>query len=183
MAVEGISKAFTGLQALSAVTFTVQQQEILGIIGPNGAGKTTLFNVLNGFLPADAGQVTFQGYCLTGLSPSTICKRGIGRTFQVARPFARLSVLENVMIGAFAHTAGVAAARQRAQAALVQVGLDSKAGLPATGLTTLDLRLMELARCLATQPHLVLLDEPLAGLGGDGIEVMLQLVQRLRQDG
>ena len=183
MTVEGISKAFTGLQALSEVTFTVQQQEILGIIGPNGAGKTTLFNVLNGFLPADAGQVTFQGQRLTGLSPSTICQRGIGRTFQVARPFARLSVLENVMIGAFAHIASVAAARQRSQEALVQVGLDSKARLPATGLTTLDLRLMELARCLATQPHLVLLDEPLAGLGGAGIEVMMQLVQRLRQDG
>jgi branched-chain amino acid transport system permease protein len=183
MDVQGISKAFTGLQALSAVTFTVQRQEILGVIGPNGAGKTTLFNVLNGFLPADAGQATFQGSSLIGLSPSAICKRGIGRTFQVARPFARLSVLENVMIGAFAHTAVVATAQQRAQAALSRVGLDSKALLPATGLTTLDLRLMELARCLATQPRLVLLDEPLAGLGGDGIEVMMQLVQHLRQDG
>jgi branched-chain amino acid transport system permease protein len=181
--VQGISKAFEGLQALSDVTFTVQREEILGVIGPNGAGKTTLFNVLNGYLPADAGQVLFQGQRLTGRSPSTICKRGIGRTFQVARPFARLTVQENVMIGAFIHTATVATARQRAQAALSQVGLDARAPLPAMGLTTLDLRLMELARCLATGPQLVLLDEPLAGLGGDGIAVMMQLVRRLRQDG
>jgi branched-chain amino acid transport system permease protein len=181
--VQGLSKAFVGLQALADVTFSVQREEILGVIGPNGAGKTTLFNVLNGYLPADTGQVLFQGQRLTGLSPSAICKRGIGRTFQVARPFARMTVQENVMVGAFAHTASVATAWQRAHLALAQVGLETRALLPATGLTTLDLRLMELARCLATRPHLVLLDEPFAGLGGDGIAVMLQLVRRLRQDG
>jgi branched-chain amino acid transport system permease protein len=181
--VQGLSKAFGGLQALGDVTFAVQHEEILGIIGPNGAGKTTLFNLLNGYLPADTGQVLFQGQRLTGLSPSAICKRGIGRTFQVARPFARMTVQENVMVGAFAHTAAVATAWQQAHAALAQVGLETRALLPATGLTTLDLRLMELARCLATKPQLVLLDEPFAGLGGDGIAVMMQLVQRLRQDG
>ena len=183
MEVQGISKAFVGLQALADVTFSVQREEILGVIGPNGAGKTTLFNLLNGFLPADTGQVLFQGQRLTGLSPSAICKRGIGRTFQVARPFARMTVQENVMVGAFAHTATVATAWQKAYVALAQVGLDVRALLPATGLTTLDLRLMELARCLATEPQLVLLDEPFAGLGGDGIAVMMQLVRRLRQDG
>ena len=183
MEVQGISKAFIGLQALADVTFSVQREEILGVIGPNGAGKTTLFNLLNGFLPADTGQVLFQGQRLTGLSPSAICKRGIGRTFQVARPFARMTVQENVMVGAFAHTATVATAWQKAYVALAQVGLDVRALLPATGLTTLDLRLMELARCLATEPQLVLLDEPFAGLGGDGIAVMMQLVRRLRQDG
>jgi branched-chain amino acid transport system permease protein len=183
MEVQGISKAFVGLQALADVTFSVQREEILGVIGPNGAGKTTLFNVLNGYLPADTGQVLFQGQRLTGLSPSAICQRGIGRTFQVARPFARMTVQENVMVGAFAHTAAVATAWQRAHAALAQVGLETRALLPATGLTTLDLRLLELARCLATRPQLVLLDEPLAGLGGDGIAVMMQLVRRLRQDG
>jgi branched-chain amino acid transport system permease protein len=181
--VQGLSKAFIGLQALADVTFSVQHREILGVIGPNGAGKTTLFNLLNGYLPADTGQVLFQGQRLTGLSPSAICKRGIGRTFQVARPFARMTVQENVMVGAFAHTATVVTARQQAHAALAQVGLESRALLPATGLTILDLRLMELARCLATKPQLVLLDEPFAGLGGDGIAVMMQLVQRLRQDG
>jgi branched-chain amino acid transport system permease protein len=183
MEVQGLSKAFAGIQALTDVTFSVQHEEILGVIGPNGAGKTTLFNVLNGYLPADTGQVLFQGRRLTGLSPSAICKRGIGRTFQVARPFARMTVQENVMVGAFAHTAAVATAWQQAHAALVRVGLEARALLPAMGLTTLDLRLLELARCLATEPQLVLLDEPFAGLGGDGIAVMLQLVQRLRQDG
>ena len=183
MEVQGLSKAFVGLQALADVTFSVQHEEILGVIGPNGAGKTTLFNLLNGYLPADTGQVLFQGQRLTGLSPSTICKRGIGRTFQVARPFARMTVQENVMVGAFVHTAAVATAWQRAHVALAQVGLEARAHLPATGLTTLDLRLMELARCLATEPQLVLLDEPFAGLGGDGIAVMMQLVRRLRQDG
>ena len=113
MEVQGLSKAFVGLQALADVTFSVQHEEILGVIGPNGAGKTTLFNLLNGYLPADTGQVLFQGQRLTGLSPSTICKRGIGRTFQVARPFARMTVQENVMVGAFVHTAAVATAWQR----------------------------------------------------------------------
>lgn len=181
MTVQDISKAFVGLQALSNVSFEVYQGEILGVIGPNGAGKTTLFNVLNGFLPADIGAVTFQGHRLTGLLPDAICKRGVGRTFQVAQPFARLSVLENVMVGAFSHLSDVGVARERAYDALSWVGLDTKAARQATGLTTLDLRMMELARCLATQPQLILMDEPLAGLGGDGVDVMMQLVRRLRQ--
>ncbi len=181
MTVEDISKAFVGLQALSNVTFDVHEGEILGVIGPNGAGKTTLFNVLNGFLSADTGMVRFQGQRLTGLLPDAICKRGVGRTFQVAQPFARLTVLENVMVGAFSHLSDVGAARERAREALSRVGLDAKAGRQATGLTTLDLRMMELARCLATQPQLILMDEPLAGLGGDGVDVMMQLVRRLRQ--
>ena len=183
MEVQDVSKAFVGLQALSEVTFTVQHGEILGVIGPNGAGKTTLFNVLNGFLAADAGSVTFQGHRLTGRTPAAICQLGVGRTFQVARPFARLSVLENVMIGAFVHTARLDVAAERAYEALARVGLESKASYVATGLTTLDLRLMELARCLATAPSLVLLDEPLAGLGGDGVDLMMQQLQRLRQEG
>ncbi|ETX07110.1 MAG: hypothetical protein ETSY2_13085 [Candidatus Entotheonella gemina] len=184
MSVQGISKAFVGLQALADVTFEVYQGEILGVIGPNGAGKTTLFNVLNGFLPADAGSVTFQGQRITGLLPDAICKRGVGRTFQVVQPFARLSVLENVMIGAFVHVPDVGMARKRAQEALSRAGFDAaaaKVSRQATGLTTLDLRMMELARCLATQPQLILMDEPLAGLSGDGVDVMMQLVRRLRQ--
>ena len=183
MDVQGISKAFIGLQALSDVAFPVHDGEILGVIGPNGAGKTTLFNVLNGFVPADAGQVTFRGRVLTGLSPDAICKRGVGRTFQVAQPFARLTVLENVMVGAFAHHAKVTEARRQAEIALERVGLAARAEWQATGLTTIDLRLMELARSLATQPRLLLLDEPLAGLSGDGVEMVMGLVRRLRQDG
>jgi len=181
--VHGVSKAFLGLQALSDVSFAVREHEILGIIGPNGAGKTTLFNVLNGFLVPDHGRVTFRGAPIGGLRPSAICRRGVGRTFQVVRAFPRLTVLENVMIGAFVRDPERRAAEARAHAALGVVGLAHRAGVAPTGLTTLDLRLMELARCLAGAPALVLLDEPLAGLSGDGVGVMIELIRRLRAGG
>jgi ABC-type branched-subunit amino acid transport system ATPase component/ABC-type branched-subunit amino acid transport system permease subunit len=181
--VQGVSKAFLGLQALSDVSFAVREHEILGIIGTNGAGKTTLFNVLNGFLVPDQGRVTFRGEPIGGLRPSAICRRGVGRTFQVVRAFPRLTVLENVMIGAFVRDPERSAAEARAHAALAMVGLAHRAGVAPTGLTTLDLRLMELARCLAGAPALVLLDEPLAGLSGDGVGVMMELIRRLRAGG
>ena len=181
--VRGIWKAFHGLHALDDVSFRVAAGEILGIIGPNGAGKTTLFNVLNGFLPPDRGDVRYRGEPLTGLRPSAICRRGIGRTFQVVRSFPHLTVLENVMVGAFAHDASPLSARARALAALAAVGLGSRADVEPGGLTTLDLRLMELARCLATAPDLILLDEPLAGLSRDGVETMIALVRQVRDAG
>ena len=176
--VRGVSKAFLGLQALSDVSFDVREGEILGIIGPNGAGKTTLFNVLNGFLLPDRGDVRWLGAPITGLRPHAVCRRGIGRTFQVMRVFPHLSVLENVMVGAFAHGAAPARARASARAALEQVGLADRADVMPTGLTTLELRLMELARCLATSPRLILLDEPLAGLSTDGVELMSAMIRR-----
>jgi branched-chain amino acid transport system permease protein len=179
----GVSKAFLGLRAVEDVSFVVRQGEILGIIGPNGAGKTTLFNVLNGFLLPESGEVRHRGQPITGLRPNRICRRGIGRTFQVVRAFPHLTVLENVMVGAFVRDAAEPDARARASAALARVGLEARADLLPTGLTTLDLRLMELARCMATAPELVLLDEPLAGLGRDGIEVMMALIRRLRAEG
>jgi len=178
MDVRGVSKAFLGLQALSDVRFDVREGEILGIIGPNGAGKTTLFNVLNGFLLPDRGDVRWLGAPITGLGPHVVCRRGIGRTFQVMRVFPHLSVLENVMVGAFAHGAAPARARASARAALEQVGLADRADVMPTGLTTLELRMMELARCLATSPRLVLLDEPLAGLSADGVELMSAMIRR-----
>ena len=181
--VRGISRSFIGLQALSEVSFEVREREILGVIGPNGAGKTTLFNVLNGFLAPDRGEVRFLGETVTGLRPSALCLRGIGRTFQVVRTFPRLTVLENVMVGAFARQRPVGRARQTALAALIQVGLADRAEALPTGLTTLELRLMELARCLATTPRLVLLDEPLAGLSSDGVDVMIAMVRRVRAGG
>jgi branched-chain amino acid transport system permease protein len=183
MEVRGVSKAFIGLQALDDVTFEVHGGEILGIIGPNGAGKTTLFNVLNGFLAPERGEVRFAGERITGLRPNAVCRRGVGRTFQVVRTFPRMTVLENVMVGAFVHEASEAAARAEAQAALDRVGLGDRAGLSPTGLTTLELRLMELARCLATRPRLVLLDEPLAGLSADGVDVMIAMIRRVRAGG
>ncbi|HEU5191758.1 MAG TPA: branched-chain amino acid ABC transporter ATP-binding protein/permease [Methylomirabilota bacterium] len=181
--VRGVSKAFLGLQALSEVSFDVRQGEILGIIGPNGAGKTTLFNVLNGFLLPEGGQVRWEGDPITGLPPHAVCRRGIGRTFQVVRFFPHLTVRENVIVGAFAHGGTPAAAAARARDALARVGLEARADSLPPGLTTLELRLMELARCLATRPRLVLLDEPLAGLSTDGIEIMSAMIRRVRADG
>jgi branched-chain amino acid transport system permease protein len=181
--VGGVSKAFLGLQALEDVSFRVREGEILGIIGPNGAGKTTLFNVVNGFLLPDRGEVRYLDEPITGLRPNAICRRGVGRTFQVVRAFPQLTVLENVMVGAFLRDASANAARARARAALTFVGLEEQADLVATGLTTLDFRLMELARCLATSPQLVLLDEPLAGLSRDGVEALTALVRRVREGG
>ncbi|HKA61318.1 MAG TPA: branched-chain amino acid ABC transporter ATP-binding protein/permease [Methylomirabilota bacterium] len=181
--VRSVSKAFLGLQALTDVTFDVRDGEILGIIGPNGAGKTTLFNVLNGFLLPERGEIRWQGEPITGLSPHLVCRRGIGRTFQVVRFFPHLTVLENVMVGAFAHGGTPAAATARARDALTRVGLAERAAVTPSGLTTLDLRLMELARCLATAPRLVLLDEPLAGLSADGVEIMSAMIRRGRQAG
>ncbi len=183
MEVRAVSKAFIGLQALSEVSFDVRQGEILGIIGPNGAGKTTLFNVLNGFLVPERGQVRFRGEATTGLRPNAVCRRGVGRTFQVVRTFPHMTVLDNVMVGAFVRDRAEGPARVRALAALELVGLADRADAVPTGLTTLELRLMELARCMATAPELVLLDEPLAGLSGDGVEVMPAIPRRLRAGG
>jgi branched-chain amino acid transport system permease protein len=181
--VRGVSKSFIGLQALSDVAFEVREREILGVIGPNGAGKTTLFNVLNGFLVPDRGEVRFGGAVVTGQRPSALCRRGLGRTFQVVRTFPRLTVLENVMVGAFVRERGADRARIVAAAALGRVGMRDRAELLPSGLTTLELRLMELARCLATAPRLVLLDEPLAGLSTDGVDVMIATIRRVRAEG
>jgi branched-chain amino acid transport system ATP-binding protein/branched-chain amino acid transport system permease protein len=181
--VRSVSRAFLGLRALDDVSFTVSAGEILGVIGPNGAGKTTLFNVLNGFLLPDAGEVRYRGQPIHGLRPSAICRRGIGRTFQVVRTFPQLTVLDNVMVGAFAHETSPPGARERARTALAIVGLTARAEDVPGALTTLDLRLMEMARCLASAPDLILLDEPLAGLSRDGVATMAGLVRRVRDAG
>jgi ABC-type branched-subunit amino acid transport system ATPase component/ABC-type branched-subunit amino acid transport system permease subunit len=181
--VRGVSKSFLGLQALSDVSFEVREREILGVIGPNGAGKTTLFNVLNGFLVPESGEVRFRGAPVTGLRPSALCARGVGRTFQVVRTFPHLTVLENVMVGAFVRAGSVEIGRGMARAALAEVGLAGRAEALPAGLTTLELRLMELARCLATGPRLVLLDEPLAGLSGDGVAAMIEVIRGVRARG
>jgi ABC-type branched-subunit amino acid transport system ATPase component/ABC-type branched-subunit amino acid transport system permease subunit len=179
----GVSKAFFGLIALGDVSFSVREGEVLGIIGPNGAGKTTLFNVLNGFLAPDAGEVRYHGERITGLLPSAVCQRGVGRTFQVVRSFPHLTVIENVMVGAFVRAVAENDARARALSALARIGLGPRVDALPGSLTTLELRLMELARCLATAPRLVLLDEPLAGLSRDGVEVMIEHIRRLPADG
>jgi branched-chain amino acid transport system permease protein len=181
--VRGLSKSFGGLKAVQNVSFAVREGEILGIIGPNGAGKTTLFNLLNGILKADSGDVAYAGNPVLGLPTNRVCRLGIGRTFQVVRPFPRLSVLDNVVVGAYAATPSDDEAYDLAQAALVRVGMERDAHLLAGGLTTKQLRLLELARALAGNPRLLLLDETLAGLGSDAVEDVLAVIRRLAAEG
>ncbi len=181
--VEGISRAFGGLKAVEDVSFQVHKGEVLGIIGPNGAGKTTLFNLLNGFLPPDAGRVMWANENLVGMRPNEICRRGIGRTFQVVRPFSRMTVLQNVVVGAFVAESDDEKAIALASEALARVGMAERITVLAGGLTNVELRLMELARALASRPQLLLLDETLAGLGSQEIERMLGVIDRLAKEG
>jgi len=178
-----IGISFGGLRALDGIDLTLPEGGLYGIIGPNGAGKTTLFNVINGFLASDRGAITFAGEPITGLRPNQVCRRGIGRTFQVVRAFPRMSVLENVIVGAFIGAATDAVARDMALAALDRVGLVDQAGKIAGGLTTRELRLMELARALVPHPRLMLLDETLAGLGHDDLGGILGVIRQLRAEG
>jgi ABC-type glutathione transport system ATPase component len=143
--VEGLSRAFGGLQAVADVSFDVRKGEVLGIIGPNGAGKTTLFNLLNGFLLPNAGQVIWANENLVGMRPNAICRRGIGRTFQVVRPFQRMTVLQNVVVGAFVAESDDEKALALAGEALARVGMADRAGVLAGGLTNVELRLLALA--------------------------------------
>ena len=181
--VQSLSKSFGGLRAVQDVSFEVEEGALLGIIGPNGAGKTTLFNLLNGFLLPDRGQVVFAGTDLVGLKPNRICRLGVARTFQTVRPFARMSVLQNTVVGAYVAEPTSAAAFAAAREALERVGLAARAEALAGGLTSKELRLMELARALAGRPRLLLLDEPLAGLGSPEIAELLAVIRSLSGDG
>jgi len=180
---DGVVRSFGGLKAVDGVSLAVAEGAIHGIIGPNGAGKTTLFNVVNGFLPPDAGSIAFAGSELSGRRPHAVCRRGIGRTFQVARAFPRMTVLQNVMVGAYAGAGTDAEAMDLAAAALARVELAEDAHILAGGLTTRQLRLMELARALAPNPRLLLLDETLAGLGHEELDEILQIIRRVNRDG
>ncbi len=180
---DGVVRAFGGLKAVDGVSLSVAEGAIHGIIGPNGAGKTTLFNVVNGFLPPDAGSIAFAGAELSGLRPHSVCRRGIGRTFQVVRAFPRMTVLQNVMIGAYVGAKTDAEAMDLAVAALARVELAEDAHNLAGGLTTRQLRLMELARALAPNPRLLLLDETLAGLGHEELEEILRIIRQVNRDG
>jgi branched-chain amino acid transport system permease protein len=180
--VRGLSKNFGGLRAVQDVSFEVREGMILGIIGPNGAGKTTLFNLLNGFLRPDAGAVLLDGEDRVGQKPHRLCAAGVGRTFQVMRPFPRMSIAGNVKVGAYVRARSEAHAQELATDAIARVGL-RKADRQAAGLTTRELRLMELARALAGQPRILLLDETLAGLGHGEIADVVAVVRRLAEQG
>lgn len=183
VSVDNVSKRFHGLLALDGVTFDVAPHEILGIIGPNGAGKTTMFNVMNGFIKPDEGNIFVAGAAVTGRKPNRICRRGVGRTFQVVRPLSRMSLLQNVEIAAFASTSSAADAREQALQALTDVGLQGRDQLSASELDTTQLRQMELARALAGRPRILLIDEFLAGLGAEETRLLVGLLSRLRDDG
>jgi branched-chain amino acid transport system ATP-binding protein len=183
LVVRNLSKRFGGLRAVHDVSFSVREGETLALIGPNGAGKTTSFHLITGFHRADAGSVTAFGRELVGLAPHQICAHGLARTFQVARPFGAMTVLANVMTGAFLRAKRPEVARQKAEEAIDFVGLTSKARYPARDLTTIDQRRLEMARALATEPRLLLLDEVMAGLNPSEIDQAVALVGKLSARG
>ncbi|HMH61558.1 MAG TPA: branched-chain amino acid ABC transporter ATP-binding protein/permease, partial [Bradyrhizobium sp.] len=181
--IRNLSRSFGGLKAVQNVSFRLRRNEILGIIGPNGAGKTTLFNLLNGFLRPGTGEILLDGRDMSGRKPHELCEAGIGRTFQIMRPFLRMSISDNVVVGAYVRAKTDAEARQLAAEAIARVGLSEIAERVASELTTKELRLMELARALAGQPRILLLDETLAGLGHDEANEVVAVIQRLARDG
>jgi branched-chain amino acid transport system ATP-binding protein len=179
----GVAKSFGGLAVLSGVTFQVSDGTTLGLIGPNGAGKTTLFNILTGFAAPNSGTIRFNTQDITGLAPERRAALGIARTFQIVRPFGGLSVLENVMVGAFAVEANAASARKSALAALERVGLGAAGSMKPSNLTLSDRKRMELARCLATRPKVLLLDEVMCGLNPTEIAEMIILIRSVGDEG
>jgi ABC-type branched-subunit amino acid transport system ATPase component/ABC-type branched-subunit amino acid transport system permease subunit len=181
--VRNLSRSFGGLKAVQDVSFKLRRNEILGIIGPNGAGKTTLFNLMNGFLRPGTGEILLDGRDMSGRKPHELCEAGIGRTFQIMRPFLRMSISDNVVVGAYIRARTDAEARQLAADAIARVGLSNIAERIAGELTTKELRLMELARALAGQPRILLLDETLAGLGHDEANEVVAVIQRLAREG
>ena len=183
LVIKGLSKRVGGLRAVQDVSFTVAENETLALIGPNGAGKTTSFHLITGFHRADSGSVEAFGRQIVGLKPHQVCALGLARTFQVAKPFGAMTVLANVMTGAFLRDRHVAAARQRAREAIDFVGLSAREQTPARDLTTIDQRRLEMARALATQPRILLLDEVMAGLNPSEIDQAVALVGKLSQRG
>ncbi len=181
--VRGLTKIFGGLAAVKNVDFAVQPGEVVSVIGPNGAGKTTVFNLISGFHAPTRGEVRFGGAGINRLKPHQRALLGIGRTFQIVKPFPGLSVLENVMVGAFAHTSNVARARGEAMEILDFAGLAGRAEVPAGSLTLAGRKRLELARSLATRPQIILLDEVSAGLNPTEIEEMIGLLRRLAERG
>ena len=183
LTVSGLTKRFGGVIANRDVSFAVASGELVGVIGPNGAGKSTLFDLVTGFQRADAGRVTLDGADVTRLRPDEIARRGVARTFQKLRPFSDMTVLENVMVGAFLRTADVAAAREAAHHALTSVGLADRVDAHARGLSTGQRKRLELARALATRPRLLLLDEVTGGVDQATIPGLVRLVRELHAGG
>jgi len=179
--VKRVSKSFRGLQAVREASFEVPPGSINGLIGPNGAGKTTIFNMIAGVHTPDSGEIRFLDQRIDGLRPDQVCAAGIGRTFQLVKPFAGLSVLDNVIVGALHKERTVAGARAHASSILRKLNLDSKANLPASSLTLPDRKRLEVARALATRPRLLLLDEVMAGLRPTECDQMVEVFRDLNR--
>ncbi|HET9736310.1 MAG TPA: ABC transporter ATP-binding protein [Burkholderiales bacterium] len=177
----GISKSFRGLKAVTGASFEVAPGAIHGLIGPNGAGKTTIFNMVAGVYAPDEGEILFDGKPVHGLRPDQICAAGIGRTFQIVKPFAGLSVLDNVVVGALLREKRVTAAKVHAAQILERLGLAPKRDLPASSLTLPDRKRLEVARALATRPRLLLLDEVMAGLRPTECDQMVAVFRELNR--
>lgn len=181
--VQGLTKSFGGLRAVNNVTFDVAEGEIIGLIGPNGSGKTTVLNLLTGFLKPNGGTIRFKGEDITGRPRSQMCSLGIARTFQIVKPFLGFTALENVMVGSvYGRTAAssLKAAQEEAHAALARVGMADKARVLAKDLTLMQRKRLELARALAAQPQLLLLDELMAGLNPKEVDDACALIQQIR---
>ena len=181
--VESITKRFGGLVAVSDLSLSVAKGEILGVIGPNGAGKTTAFNMIAGYYEPTEGQVFFNGENITGLRPDQVCKKGLARTFQVVKPFPQLSVLDNVVVGAYIHTNDSDEARQKSKEILDFLGMGSMVEMLAGGLPIAMRKRLEIAKALATEPQMLLLDEAMAGLRPTETDEVIELVRRVSQQG
>ena len=179
----GISRRFGGLLAVDEVSFSVAEGEIVGVVGPNGAGKSTLFGIICGDIRPGSGDVRLAGERLTGLSSDRIARKGLVRTFQTPRPFTSMSFLGNVMVAALSRTGDTAEARARAEQALDRVGLLGFRDNPASGASTGQRKRLDIARSIATEPRVLLLDEPLGGVDPGSIDEILSLLRRLREQG
>ena len=181
--VAGVTKRFGGLTAVSSVDLNVQNGEIVSLIGPNGAGKTTLFAMVAGFLKSDEGSVTFDNIAISGMKPHQISKLGMVRTFQITQPFAGLTTLENIMVGAYSNTNDSKVAQDKAESVAEIVGMTSLLGQGADSLTVAGRKRLELARALATSPKLLLLDEVMAGLNPTEIDEIVTVIKGIRDTG
>jgi len=179
---KGISKSFRGLRAVADVSLSIEPGHIVALIGPNGAGKTTCFNMIAGVFAPNGGEIIFAGRRIDGLRPDQVCAAGVGRTFQLVKPFSGLSVLENVIVGALHQVRNVAAARGRALSILERLGLADQHDRPASSLTLADRKRLEVARALATGPKLLLLDEVMAGLRPTETDQMVSVFRRLNEE-
>lgn len=182
LVVDGVGKRFRGLVAVDRVSFEVARGEIFAVIGPNGAGKTTLFNMIAGVLVPDTGTIAFAGERIDGLTPDRICRRGVGRTFQIVRPFPALTVEDNVVIGALLRHPYLEDARERAGNVMRRLDLYGKRGQTASSLTLPDRKRLELARALATEPKILLLDEVMAGLRPTEVDGVVATLRELNRE-